>query len=268
MQYHSTPLHKPQTCLGITSPWRLLERQRQRTTRVIASLRHTVHELGWVDAGLYYAGRLLKLLSRNRVLLFKYYLVMQRVRDTRLLPQGRGGDITVREIAATEEVIHQFPRPPAVLHYRYRQGAICLGAFKHQECIGFMWVLVGNYQEDEVRTCFVPLPAHQAAWNFDLYINPEHRLGLTFPRLWDATHTWLKNRDIAWVMSRISAFNSGSYTAHVGMGAIRLSWVVYVCIGTWQVMFTRIAPFFHLSVCQETYPELRLHPKTARRRGE
>ncbi len=56
-----------------------------------------------------------------------------------------------------------------VLAYRYRQGAICLAAISEDTVVGYMWLLFGAYEEDEVRARFVP--QSDAAFDFDIYVN-------------------------------------------------------------------------------------------------
>jgi len=76
-----------------------------------------------------------------------------------------------------------------------RQGAICLGAFKNDELLGYAWILLGTYEEDEVRCFFVPMPEGESAWDFDIYLDPKYRIGFAFPRLWDEVNTYLRSQN-------------------------------------------------------------------------
>ena len=125
--------------------------------------------------------------------------------------------------------------------------------------MGFLWLLLGSYQEDEVRARYVPLPTGRAAWDFDVYVAPESRLGLTFPRLWDGANGVLRENDMLWSCSRISPFNVGSLAAHARLGTLSLGSAIFLCAGRWQITFASIPPYFHLSSHPGSFPEFRLN---------
>jgi hypothetical protein len=161
-------------------------------------------------------------------------------------------------IGEQDGIIREFPRPAAAIQARFKQGAKCLVALKEQHFIGFLWILPGSYQEDEVRARYIPLPVEQTAWDFDVYVAPDSRLGLAFLRLWDEANCILRDDDILWSCSRISAFNSGSLDAHARFGTIRLGSALFFCAGRWQITFSSIPPYFHLSSRPDSFPEFRL----------
>ena len=88
-----------------------------------------------------------------------------------------------RLIHEQDEIIQQFARPAAAIQARFEQGAKCLVATKDGRFVGFLGLLMGGYQEDEVGARYVPLPANRSAWDFDVYIAPGFGLRLTFLRL-------------------------------------------------------------------------------------
>lgn len=218
----------------------------------------TLRQLGWLNTGLYTLDRLLAKISKGGVRLYKYYLVAQPVAKASLLPPGRGMQIEVRVIREQDEAVSLFPRPAAVIKARFKQGAMCLAAFKDEQFIGFLWLMLGSYQEDEVRARFTPLPARQAAWDFDVFVTTDFRLGFTFPRLWDEANRILTGNNIRWSCSRISAFNAVSRESHARLGTVSLGSTVFLCAGRWQAMFATIPPYFHLSPHPAIFPEF--HP--------
>ena len=53
---------------------------------------------------------------------------------------------------------------------------------------GFLWLQIPRYVEDEVRCVYEMEPAGAAAWDYDVYVEPDFRFGKAFVRLWDAAH--------------------------------------------------------------------------------
>lgn len=244
---------------GMKPAKQLMERPR----RVYVTLR----ELGWFNTSLYGLNRLLGRVSKGRLRLYRYYLTAQPVAASALLPSGRGRKIEIRLIQEQDEIIAQFPRPPGVIQARFKQNAKCLVASKEQRFIGFLWFLPGNhhYQEDEVRARYIPLPAERTAWDFDVYVEPDFRIGLTFLRLWDEANRILRENGVQWSCSRISAFNAGSLASHGRLGTLFLGSAIFFCAGRWQVSFASISPYFHLSSCPSSFPEFRINTEELRR---
>jgi hypothetical protein len=155
--------------------------------RYSAIIKRAVKEIGWINTFLYYSNRILKAFLGSRVQIVKYYLLVQKVRDVSILSHSRGNNINVVEVSADNAVRNQFPHRDKI-EFRYQQGAHCLCAYKNEEFIGYHWLSLGHYLDDNIRAKFLLLPEEKAAWNFDLYINPEHRLGFAFAKIWDETH--------------------------------------------------------------------------------
>lgn len=212
----------------------------------------SIAQLGWLNAGLYGLGRLLARLSGGRCTLHKYCFVAQAI-GAGSLCGGRGKQIEVRLCRHLRELPADYPRPPAVLRQRYAQGAHSLAAMRGGQLVGFLWLLPGAYQEDEVRARYTL--AGPAAWDFDVWVRPEERLGPTFARLWDEANDWLRARAVRWSCSRISAFNAGSLRAHARVGARQLGSATFLRCGRWQWTLATLAPYVHLSRHAAAFPQ-------------
>jgi hypothetical protein len=220
-------------------------------------LQLAIRELGWIDAFWYATSVLAPLLTRERCEVFKYAIVAQAIPAA--APRARASAIEVRALAAAD--LHadaaRLLRPAAVLAQRCGQGAECLAAYRNADLLGFMWLVCGPYDEDEVRARFVPA-ACVGAWDFDIEILPPHRMGMAFARLWDAANARLRARGVQWSYSRISAFNAPSRAAHKRAGALTVGSAVFVRCGRWQWTAATLGPYLHLSRGAASRPEFRL----------
>lgn len=216
-------------------------------------------ELGRLNAVLYAAGRLLSRLS-GELRLYRYYIVAQPVPDQPLLPARRGRSIEVDRIGAGHRGFVRLPLTEDVITYRFAQDAVCFGAFRNGEIQGCLWLCLGPYDEDEVRCRFVREPEESTVWDFDVYVCPEARGGFVFARLWDEANAFLRERGIAWSISRISAFNPGSLASHTALGARRTATATYLKLWRWQIMVADVPPYVHLSTKAGSVPRLRVTP--------
>ncbi len=208
-----------------------------------------VRELGWFNAFLYVIGLLLERVTVGRCGLYKYQLVAQAVAAAPLC-QGRGKRIGVRLVGSADALPADYPRARAVIERRFAQGAICLAAFDGERLLGFLWLQHGAYQEDEVRARY-----RADAWDFDVTVSPEYRLGPAFARLWDEANALLRARGLDWSCSRISAFNPGSLAAHGRIGTVKLGSALFLRCGPLQLCLATLAPYVHLSSHPASYPE-------------
>ena len=138
--------------------------------------------------------------------------------------------------------------------------AVSLSNGSGQELVGFLWIKLGPYQEDEVRCCFVPEPAGKAAWDFDRFVDPAHRFGLAFVRLWDEANRFLRERGVEWVMSRIEASASASLASHRRMGTRVVGRALFLTMWRFQLTLTDLRPYVHLSTRAGVIPELQVAP--------
>lgn len=196
-----------------------------------------VRELGGRgDALLYLADRVLDRASGGRARVVKYHVVAQ--------PIGRAGAYAVlRDDGRTRiepappshPCVADFPRPPAVVARRYRDGAQCLVATVGAAFAGFLWWQSHRYDEDEVRCRYELADAARSVWDFDVHVEPRWRLGRTLARLWAEADRRLAAQGIEWSFSRISAFNRASLAAHSRLGARRCASAVFVVLGPLQL---------------------------------
>jgi hypothetical protein len=226
----------------------------------VRRVRQTIDQLGWLNGCLYLVDRCFTIIASGRMHLHKYYFVAQPVAEKRWLSPRRGATLEVRQIDETDPIIKMFPRPEWAIPYRFRQGAVCLAESKAGHLVGFLWFTIGPYQEDEVRCRYVPLPAGTAAWDFDVYVHPEHRNGIAFLKLWDEANSFLSAHDVRWSLSRISAFNSNSMLSHAKMGAKRIGTATFLSIGSCQLSVATVPPYLHFSMRPESFPVFALNP--------
>ena len=224
---------------------------------MVSKLKTLVSELGLIGA-LCYVGYRLCAKSGGLASLNRYLLVAQPIPDKPLLPARRGRLIEVRQVDVNAPALLSLPLTRKVISYRAEQGAICFAAFKDGEIIGCLWLCLAGYLEDEVRCRYNPSPSGRAAWDFDVYVNPEHRSGLAFARLWDEANDWLRQRGVVCSWSRISAFNTGSLASHARLGAKIAGTATFLRLGPCQVMVASLPPYFHASWRRQDMPLIQL----------
>lgn len=235
--------------------------RRRRLPLLLHTLAAQVSALGWCAACLSGVDRLLRRLSGQRWRLYCYRFVAQAV-----LPEGqslagqRGAAIAVRALRRAE-LPADYPRQPAVLDQRYAQGAFSLVAQRDGQLCGFLWLLYGSYQEDEVRVRY-HLASARAAWDFDVWVRPDARLGPTFSRLWDEANVQLRRHGVDWSCSRISVFNPGSLRAHARIGTVVLGRALFLACGRWQWMGATLPPYLHLSRRAAAFPHFVFDTRT------
>lgn len=217
-------------------------------------------ELGPKDGLLYLTSRCLEALSRGRARIIRYYFVAQPVpaagaRSVRANPRH-----PVTPTAPGDPVVAAFPRPQTVIANRFHNGDLCLTAHADGRFAGFLWLARNAYDEDEVRCRYELAVPAQSAWDYDVYVEPDFRIGRTFMRLWDAANQHLAADGVRWSFSRISAFNPVSMQAHGRLGIRRLVTATFLCLGPLQIAVTNTRPRLHLSWSASHRPTLRLHP--------
>lgn len=221
--------------------------------------RDNVRQLGSWNAALYFLDRLLQAISRGHVRLVRYLLVAQPVPEQALDGIRHSSASPVREVAPDDPVVRHFPRPPEVIGQRFASGAVCHVAEVRGSFAGYLWLAFGGYDEDEVRCRYEFVDPASSAWDYDVYVVPDYRLGRTFARLWDSANRRLAAKGVRWSYSRISAFNPGSVAAHRRLGLQLLFSATFVCMGPIQLMLAGSAPFVHISLSARSRPRLKLH---------
>ena len=223
---------------------------------VFGKFHETAVAIGWWNAVLFAASRALSILFRGRVRILKYYITVQPVAAPAAQRATRSGAYEIEWAQVESPLFAQVERPPAVIAARFAQGARCLVATHQGRLAGFLWFIVGPYEEDEVRVRFVPGAPGKAAWDFDVLVLPEYRMGRLFSYMWSrgAAEMWaLGVRD---TMSRVSAFNAASIAAHRRLGARIVASALFVCLGRWQLMRATVAPHWHFSRRADRRPTL------------
>lgn len=225
---------------------------------VIKRLQKTHSSLGLYNGLWYLLGQALHRISPSCAV-YKYHLVVQPIAQRARLSGHQGASIEVRPILENDPSIGTMERPAAVITRRFNGGAVCLGAFKADELVGYIWLQLGPYMEDEVRCRFIPQPENLAVWDFDIFVHPKQRFGFAFAKLWDAADAMMRARGIRWTMSRISAFNTASLMAHQKLGSKCVGSSLYIVLGNTQVTVSNLFPFIHLSLSTNRFPTLRVN---------
>lgn len=199
-------------------------------------------------AGLVYlADRALVRVFGHRCGLHLYEVVAQPVPETPLLPARRSRDLTFKPLDSNAPELGLLPPGPEVIRSRFAQGAHCLAVYRRASFIGYIWFCFESYDEDEVRCRYVLPQDQRTAFDFDLYVFPEHRAGLGFASVWTAANEFLRARGVGWTVSRISRFNVASRRAHARLGAIRTGRVMTLRLGRFELMMTTLRPILAVS---------------------
>jgi hypothetical protein len=211
-------------------------------------------------AGLLYAiDRVLSILSPGLRLYF-YELMVQPITDKPLLPGAFAKQLEIREIKAGDPELALMPVRPDAMLDRFTQNAVCLGAFRKDALIGYMWFCARAYNEDEVRCTYILDPERESVFDFDFYLFPEHRMGLGFVGLWNGANEFLSRRGIRYTFSRLTRFNLTSRRAHQHFGWKRVGRALFLRVWRLQVMVATLFPFVHVSMTRARRVRLILQP--------
>jgi hypothetical protein len=226
---------------------------------VYSAIRESVASHGLGNGALYAVSRALERLTRGRGRLFKYYFVAQPVPESPQATQ-RTGQIKLYRASGTEKIIASFPRPAKIIARRFADGAACFVAERDGVLLGFIWVKLDRYEEDEVRCDYLLDSARGVAWDFDAWVAPEFRMTRAFRHLWEAANDYLRQRGCRWSVSRISAFNPVSLSSHRRLGAVHLFTGLFLALGSVQLALFSRRPYFHFSVGAGSRPRLAFGP--------
>ena len=217
-------------------------------------------QLGSVNGMLYLLNQALARLSGGRAGLYKYYFVAQPIVAGKPLPASASAAIQLT--AHDDPIVAIFSRPAAIIRERFARGAQCLTATVKGRFAGFLWLAHNFYLEDEVRGRYVLADPARQVWDYDVYVEPEFRLGRTFARLWQAANQRLAADGIEWSLSRISAFNPDSLASHRRLGIQHLASRIFWVVGDYQFSLVTRAPYLHFSNGPQRVPEILLHAPT------
>jgi len=224
---------------------------------VFAKLKSTVATMGAGNASLYALSRALSALFGHHVRIVKYYFAAQPVAGAE--GAGASGSFALQWAERDSPLFSQVERPPQVIAARFALGARCLAATVNgSELAGFLWFVIGPYDEDEVRARFIPSPAGRASWDFDVTVMPRFRMGRLFSYLWRRASGELAGQGVTHSLSRISAFNPVSLKSHQRLGARIVGKATFVCIGKWEMMRASMPPRWHVSWRESQRPTLQI----------
>lgn len=220
-------------------------------------------QLGWIEAIHYFVARAVSRISRRRVRIVRYHLVAQPVPGDAAAACRPSAKNPVEFVDADDPIVAEFPRPPSVIAKRFADGGKCLVAHAGERFAGYLWLAHGHYDEDMVRCRYAFAAPEISAWDYDVYVAPDFRVGRTFARLWDTANEHLRAEGVRWSFSRIEAVNPQSLNAHRRLGVRKLFSATFICIGPLQLTVAGNAPYLHLSLSDRARPTLRLKPPRA-----
>ncbi len=198
-----------------------------------------------VPGGLYLADRVLRKLS-SAAGIYVYELMVQPIADQPILLSRLVRNMEFRLIPNDDPLIATMPARPEIKEARFAQGANCFGAFRKGQLVAFLWYCTDAYREDEVRCDYVLAARHDSVFDFDLYVLPEHRLGVAFAALWQGANAHLRGRGIARSYSRVTWFNTASRRSHSHLGGKRAGVACFLVLGRLEFMVSTIRS--HVSV--------------------
>jgi hypothetical protein len=205
-----------------------------------------IRELGAVPGATYLLDRLLRFFS-SRSGAYLYYLMMQPVGSDALLPERLARHLHFREIGPGHPDLRRMAARDEIKVSRFRQEARCLGVYRKDVLIGYVWLCFGAYEEDEVRCTYDLSSVEPAAWDFDLHVFPEHRMSLGFAAIWHAAFEYLRARGVERSYSRVTGANVASLRAHARLGSVRVGYVFFLQLVRFEIALASIAPYWSLT---------------------
>jgi hypothetical protein len=209
---------------------------------LIARFHDCLRRFGPADCLLHCMARAAHVVSRGVVTIRRYYLFSQPLAAIRPGASHRGASIAVRRVAPTDPAIARMPRPAAELAGRFAAGSECLLAEREGNMVGFLWLHFGAYEDPEAGVYFVPSPSGSTAWDFDVFVAPEHRASYAFLRLWSEAASWLRSREIAHSVSLVWYNNDSSIRSHQRLGAFVVGSGLQIRLGRWTLHVADRAP--------------------------
>jgi hypothetical protein len=204
-------------------------------------------ELGWLAGLLYLIDRGLQRLS-PRLRLFAYEFMAQPIPDTPLLPSSLSKNLSFREIGRGDPEVERMPARPEIKRTRFDQGAVCLGAYRKGELIGYIWLCFNAYDEDEVRCTYRLGEPQSSVFDFDLYVLPEHRLGIGFAAVWHGANAYLREHGIRYSFSRLTRSNIASRRSHAHFGWLCVGRAAFLQAGSVELMLATLSPYVSVSI--------------------
>jgi len=231
----------------------------------VLRLKTIVSDMGAANGAMYVAARIAKRIH-PAVAIERFYIVAQPVKQTRLLPSGRGESIKVLMFSAHDPLLEQLSAPSSEITRRFAAQGRCFLAMRGERVVGHLWITHSGYREPAFRCEYSIRSPDKMVWDFDLWIERKERMGWVFSRLWDECNEYLRQREIGWTLSRISAFNPESLRAHQRFGIRRLRSLTYFCVGRTELLLA--FPPACIRITRSTFPLVELDaPQDGRCRG-
>ena len=208
-----------------------------------------IQEFGLGAGLLYIADRALRRLS-PKVGLYVYELMVQPIDERPLLPVRLTKNLTFAEIGPGHPDLLRMPARDDIKTARFAQGASCFAAYRKGDLIGYLWWCRTAYEEDEVRCTYVLAEPERAAFDFDFYILPEHRMGTAFMAVWHGANQLFRERGIHYSCSRMTRFNSASRRAHRRLGARCVGRAFFLQVGPLEIMISSLQPRAVVSIAR------------------
>lgn len=216
-------------------------------------------EFGATAGALYALDRVMSGIS-PRLRLLNFELMAQPIPDQDLIPERLSRSMEIRELHPGNPDLARLPVPAEIIDYRFDQDAICLGAYKKGEFIGYIWFCFNQYREDEARCIYELTPADRTVFDFDLYLFPKHRMGLGFVGLWNGANRYLRDRGVYCSYSRIDRYNLATRKAHAHFNWKRVARALFLKMGKTELMIATTRPYIGLSFSDGQAPRLHLTP--------
>jgi hypothetical protein len=187
-----------------------------------------------------YGGMNLLLLSVHRLVqrcsgaayIERLYLTRQPVAPAAVGQTARrGAAIEVHVCIAERALPATFTRLPGELADRFAQGATCVYATRDGELLGWLWFARGRFVDFNYPLEFVLPLDGSGAWDFDVFVRPDARIGACFVRLWAAASQAMHEQGVRHSYSTVSAFNPLSLKSHRRLGADVLGSALVVRLG-------------------------------------
>ncbi len=197
---------------------------------------------GWRAGPLYLLARLFDRLSPG-LGLYAYELMVQPITGKALLSPNLAKNLSFTELVPGHADLQRLPVDKTVIAARFEQGAQCLGVYRKGMLIGYLWFCFGQYEEDEVRCTYLLPGGGQSVFDFDLYVFPEHRMGLGFVGIWHAANQYLGERGVRHTFSRLTRFNVASRRSHAHLGWKCVGRAVFLRLWRLELMGASVAPY-------------------------
>ena len=216
-------------------------------------------EFGFGGGLLYTVNRALQAVS-SHLGLYAYEFMAQPIPSKPIVPPHLVKSFTFREIPPGHPDIARMPARADIKESRFEQGAMCLGTYRGEDLVGYIWLCFDRYREDEVRCDYHLADAAHSVFDFDLYILPQHRMGLGFMAVWHGANQFLHARGVTYTFSRLSRLNTASKRSHAHLKWRRIGQALIFKAWSAELMCLTIAPYIAVSFSPSRRTALRLGP--------